>query len=109
MKLKVCGMKYPENIKLISELGPDFMGFIFYKNSKRYIDKHDIPTINKNIKKVGVAGHPEGSPDIKEELLDQAIIKKNEFAQNVDYKMYLATQFFFEASIFETPSFFSFL
>ena len=50
---------------------------------------------------VGLAGHPEGSPDIKEELLDQAIIKKNEFAQNVDYKMYLATQFFFEASIFE--------
>ena len=58
MKLKVCGMKYPENIKLISELGPDFMGFIFYKNSKRYIDKYDIPTINKNIKKVGVFVDP---------------------------------------------------
>ena len=51
MKLKVCGMKYPENIKLIAELGPDFMGFIFYNKSKRYIDKHNIPTINKNIKK----------------------------------------------------------
>jgi len=50
---------------------------------------------------VGLAGHPEGSPDIKEDLLDDAIIKKNEFAKNVDYKMYLATQFFFEASIFE--------
>ena len=50
---------------------------------------------------VGLAGHPEGSPDIKENLLDHAIIKKNEFAQNVDYKIYLATQFFFEASIFK--------
>ena len=40
MKLKVCGMKYPENIKLIAELEPDFMGFIFYKNSKRYIGKY---------------------------------------------------------------------
>ena len=58
MKLKVCGMKYPENIKLIAELGPDFMGFIFYKNSKRYIDKFDIPTLNKNIKKVGVFVDP---------------------------------------------------
>ena len=58
MKLKVCGMKYPENIKLIAELEPDFMGFIFYKNSKRYIGKYDIPTINKNIKKVGVFVDP---------------------------------------------------
>ena len=59
MKLKVCGMKYAENIKLIAELGPDFMGFIFYNNSKRYINKHNIPTINKNIKKVGVFVDPE--------------------------------------------------
>ena len=58
MKLKVCGMKYAENIKLIAELGPDFMGFIFYNNSKRYINKHNIPTINKNIKKVGVFVDP---------------------------------------------------
>ena len=48
----------PENIKLIAELEPDFMGFIFYKNSKRYIGKYDIPTINKNIKKVGVFVDP---------------------------------------------------
>ena len=59
MKLKVCGMKYAENIKLISELRPDFMGFIFYNNSKRYIDINYIPTINKNIKKVGVFVDPE--------------------------------------------------
>jgi len=54
-----------------------------------------------NFNLVGVAGHPEGSPDIKDEILDHAIINKNKFAQNVDFKMYLATQFFFEASTFE--------
>ena len=51
-----------------------------------------------NYKEVGVAGHPEGSPDISKEELDKAIIEKNNFAKNADFKMYLTTQFFFEAS-----------
>ena len=46
---------------------------------------------------VGVAGHPEGSPDISNQNLDLAIKEKNSFAKNVDFKMYIATQFFFEA------------
>lgn len=50
-----------------------------------------------NYKFVGVAGHPEGSPDISNQNLDLAIKEKNRFAQNVDFKMYIATQFFFEA------------
>jgi len=47
---------------------------------------------------VGLAGHPEGNPDITENELDKAIIEKNEFAKNADFKAYLITQFFFEAS-----------
>ncbi len=47
---------------------------------------------------VGVAGHPEGNPDIIIEELDRAIVEKNNFAKNSDFKMYLATQFFFEAT-----------
>ena len=50
-----------------------------------------------NFKSVGVAGHPEVSPDISKDALDLAIIEKNKFSLNVDFKMYLATQFFFEA------------
>ena len=50
---------------------------------------------------VGLAGHPEGNPDITEEELDKAIIEKNEFAKNADFKAYLITQFFFEASSLE--------
>ena len=50
-----------------------------------------------NYQSVGVAGHPEGSPDISNENLDLAIKQKNDFAKNADFKMYLATQFFFEA------------
>ena len=38
MRLKVCGMKFSENIAEIESLKPDFMGFIFYKKSE--IIKH---------------------------------------------------------------------
>ncbi len=37
MKIKVCGMKEPENIKALAELKPDCMGFICYDLSPRYI------------------------------------------------------------------------
>jgi phosphoribosylanthranilate isomerase len=53
MKLKICGMKYPENILEVSQLLPDYIGFIFWEKSSRYFDG-EIPKINKSIKKVGV-------------------------------------------------------
>ena len=37
MKIKICGMKYPENIQEVADLYPDYLGFIFYKASKRYV------------------------------------------------------------------------
>jgi len=53
-----------------------------------------------NFKYVGLAGHPEGHPDISDNDLDDIIIKKNQFANNADYRMYFATQFFFESKVF---------
>jgi phosphoribosylanthranilate isomerase len=53
MKIKICGMKYPENITEIATLLPDFLGFIFYDKSLRHF-KGDIPSLPKSIKKVGV-------------------------------------------------------
>ncbi len=53
MKLKVCGMKYVENIKSIGDLKPDYMGFIFYEKSKRNFEGI-IPELPKSIKKTGV-------------------------------------------------------
>ncbi|MFA5046527.1 MAG: phosphoribosylanthranilate isomerase [Paludibacter sp.] len=57
MKIKICGMKYSENIKAVSALKPDFMGFIFYPKSPRYAGTLDISVLNefpKTIKKIGV-------------------------------------------------------
>jgi phosphoribosylanthranilate isomerase len=53
MKLKICGMKYPDNILEVSQLLPDYMGFIFWKKSSRFFDS-EIPNLPKSIQKVGV-------------------------------------------------------
>ena len=53
MKLTICGMKYPENTIEVGSLLPDYMGFIFWDKSARYITQ-DIPELIKTIKKVGV-------------------------------------------------------
>lgn len=38
VKLKICGMKLPDNIQAITALDPDYLGFIFYRASSRFID-----------------------------------------------------------------------
>jgi phosphoribosylanthranilate isomerase len=53
MKLKVCGMKYVENIQQVGGLHPDYLGFIFYEKSKRNFEGI-IPELPKGIKKTGV-------------------------------------------------------
>ena len=53
MKIKICGMKYPENIAEVAALLPDFMGFICYEKSARFFDG-EMPELPKLIKKVGV-------------------------------------------------------
>ena len=53
MKLKVCGMKYSQNITEIENLFPDLMGFIFYEKSKRFFNQPEI-NLNNKVKRVGV-------------------------------------------------------
>ena len=53
MKIKICGMKNPENIVEAAALLPDFMGFIFWKPSPRFFSGN-LPELPKSIQKVGV-------------------------------------------------------
>ena len=53
-------------------------------------DKHSITTI-------GLAGHPEGSPDMSDEAILSALKWKNDFNQRTDARMYLVTQFAFDS------------
>ena len=61
LKVKVCGMTDPANVKAVAQTGPDFMGFIFYPGSSRYVGKEPDPAIfdsvPSGILKVGVFVH----------------------------------------------------
>jgi phosphoribosylanthranilate isomerase len=51
-------MREPDNIKAVCTLDPDYIGFIFYPKSKRFVSNKEAKAINaavpENIKKVGV-------------------------------------------------------
>ncbi len=80
MKWKVCGMKFPENILEVSVLQPDFMGFIFYPPSSRYVEKLDnkrvILNLDPGIKKVGVFVNP-----LKDTVLEKVDEYKLDYVQ----------------------------
>lgn len=57
MKVKVCGMKHPDNIENLSLLPVDYMGFIFYPKSLRYVGELSPKLIHSSttyMMKVGV-------------------------------------------------------
>jgi len=58
MKIKVCGLRDAENLKEIAALGPDFLGFIFYDQSPRFVgddlNEDVVKSLPRSIRKVGV-------------------------------------------------------
>lgn len=55
MLVKVCGMREPENIEKVAQLGVDMMGFIFYPKSPRFASQSVARTAaDKNVCRVGV-------------------------------------------------------
>ncbi|MCK5814883.1 MAG: phosphoribosylanthranilate isomerase, partial [Flavobacteriaceae bacterium] len=54
MKIKVCGMRDSDNIQELVKLSPDYIGFIFYDKSKRFVSEFPKVEIPSRIKKVGV-------------------------------------------------------
>ena len=57
MKIKVCGLKSPENMQALAELPVDMMGLIFYEKSPRCVDDRDadrIKALALTIPKAGV-------------------------------------------------------
>lgn len=58
MKIKICGMTSPRNLEQVCDLGPDYVGYIFYPTSKRYVGERPDPALfqipGPGIRKVGV-------------------------------------------------------
>lgn len=56
-QLKICGMLHPENIAGVASLQPDYLGFIFFKGSKRYaagLLPEVVQALPASIKRTGV-------------------------------------------------------
>ena len=72
MKWKVCGMRDPDNIRVVGALQPDFMGLIFYQKSPRDVTDHvndAMAAIPSGVQKVGVFVNED--PSILRELTAQ--------------------------------------
>ncbi|MCB2379114.1 phosphoribosylanthranilate isomerase [Hymenobacter sp. BT635] len=58
LRIKVCGMRQPENIAAVGALEPDFLGFIFYLKSARCVPATltaaQLPQLPAGCRKVGV-------------------------------------------------------
>jgi phosphoribosylanthranilate isomerase len=57
MKIKICGMRDDENIRAVSELRPDYMGFVFYPRSPRFaaaLNAALLQGLDCSIRRVGV-------------------------------------------------------
>ncbi|MGY6562458.1 MAG: phosphoribosylanthranilate isomerase [Luteibaculaceae bacterium] len=56
--VKICGIKDPENLRELISFEPNYLGFIFYRKSKRYMAETLLPQhlneVPKSIAKVGV-------------------------------------------------------
>ncbi len=50
------------------------------------------------VQKIGIAGHPEGSPDISDTAIKEALLAKIAYGKEHNLKLYIATQFCFEAA-----------
>lgn len=54
LKIKVCGLKNQENITEIDQCDLQYIGFIFYEKSKRFVEEKQLITTSKKLKRVGV-------------------------------------------------------
>jgi len=43
LKVKICGLREPENVRSVAALNPDYLGFIFYRGSSRYVSVETFP------------------------------------------------------------------
>jgi phosphoribosylanthranilate isomerase len=75
-KVKLCGLKRQEDISAANIFKPDYIGFIFWKKSKRYVDGETAlklkSNLNKDIKAVGVFVDEEPNEIIR--LLNEGVI-----------------------------------
>jgi len=73
LKIKICGMKFKENREQVEKLPVDFLGFIFYPPSKRYVGENpQAGLFNSEKSRVGV-------------FVDEDVFKITALAKNMGF------------------------
>ena len=76
-KIKICGLRFDEDIDYANELLPEYVGFVFWNKSKRYITPEEAgrlrAKLDPKIKTVGVFVDEDIA--VVEDLLKRGIIK----------------------------------
>ena len=75
-KIKMCGLRRPEDIEAVNELKPEYIGFVFFPGSKRYVTPETAKMLrvglDPGIKAVGV--FVDEDPEIVARLLEEGVI-----------------------------------
>ena len=75
-KIKICGLRRPEDIEAANRLMPEFVGFVFWEKSKRSVDPETASALrlilDPKIKTVGV--FVDAKPEEVSDLLNRGII-----------------------------------
>ena len=90
-KIKICGLSRPEDIEAANRIRPEFIGFVFWKKSKRYVDPDTASALrlilDPHIKAVGVfvdAPVEEVSDLLNRGIIDIAQLHGNEDEDYID-------------------------
>ncbi|MDR1906067.1 MAG: phosphoribosylanthranilate isomerase, partial [Clostridiales bacterium] len=51
IKVKICGLKRPEDISYVNEAAPEYAGFVFYEKSRRYVSGEQAAKLRKALSK----------------------------------------------------------
>ena len=75
-QIKMCGIRRTEDIEAVNRLKPDYIGFVFFTGSKRYVTPGTAETLRENlapgIKAAGV--FVDESPEAVARLLEEQVI-----------------------------------
>ena len=93
MIIKVCGMRDGDNIREVEQLSIDWMGFIFYPKSSRYVS--EVPAyLPTKCKRVGVfvdASTDEITKKIHDFSLDAIQLHGNEYPEQISHLLSLTS------------------
>ena len=85
-KIKICGLRRPEDIDAVNDLKPEYIGFVFFPGSKRYVTPETAKSLraglNPGIRAVGV--FVDEKPETVAGLLEEGVIDIAQIHGNED-------------------------